>query len=92
MKLDIKEIAAFLDKQISQPESFASLEEVGEVLTVGDGVARIYGLDNVQAGEMVEFTSGVRGLALNLEHSSVGVESISCRECARVDGNNVIQL
>lgn len=73
MKLDIKEIAAVLDKQIAEPESFASLEEVGEVLTVGDGVARIYGLDNVQAGEMVEFSSGVHGLVLNLEHSSVGV-------------------
>jgi F-type H+-transporting ATPase subunit alpha len=73
MKLDIKEIAAFLDKQISEPESFASLEEVGEVLTVGDGVAKIYGLDNVQAGEMVEFSSGVQGLVLNLERNSVGV-------------------
>jgi F-type H+-transporting ATPase subunit alpha len=84
MKLDIKEIAAFLDKQISEPESFASLEEVGEVLTVGDGVARIYGLDNVQAGEMVEFSSGVQGLALNLEHSSVGVVVMG-------DDRNIIQ-
>ncbi len=73
MKFDIKEIGAFLDKQISDPESLASLEEMGEVLTVGDGVARVYGLDNAQAGEMVEFATGVHGLVLNLEHSSVGI-------------------
>jgi len=73
MKLDIKEIATFLDKQISDSDSFASLEEVGEVMTVGDGVVKIYGIDNVQAGEMVEFSSGLKGLALNLEHGSVGV-------------------
>ncbi|MGV2431996.1 MAG UNVERIFIED_CONTAM: F0F1 ATP synthase subunit alpha [Rickettsiaceae bacterium] len=73
MKFDIKEVGALLDKKIGKLDSFEKLEEVGEVIVVGDGVARIYGIDNVQAGEMVEFSSGVRGLALNLENSAVGV-------------------
>jgi F-type H+/Na+-transporting ATPase subunit alpha len=47
--------------------------EVGQVLSVGDGIARVYGLDNVQAGEMVEFENGVRGMALNLETDNVGI-------------------
>ncbi len=51
----------------------AEVTEVGQVLSVGDGIARVYGLDNVQAGEMVEFESGVRGMALNLEQDNVGV-------------------
>lgn len=73
MKFDAKEAAATIDRQLSKLDSFGSLEEVGEVIMVGDGVARIYGIDNVQAGEMVEFDSGVKGLALNLEADSVGV-------------------
>jgi F-type H+-transporting ATPase subunit alpha len=73
MKFNAKEAAATIDKQLSKLDSFGSLEEVGEVIMVGDGVARIYGIDNVQAGEMVEFDSGVKGLALNLEADSVGV-------------------
>src|SRR5262249_31512475 len=49
------------------------VSEVGQVLSVGDGIARVYGLDNVQAGEMVEFPGGIRGMALNLESDNVGV-------------------
>lgn len=73
MKFNAKEAAAAIDKQLSNLDSFGSLEEVGEVIMVGDGVARIYGLDKVCAGEMVVFDSGVKGLALNLEEDSVGV-------------------
>jgi hypothetical protein len=51
----------------------AEVSEVGQVLSVGDGIARVYGLDNVQAGEMVEFPGGVKGMALNLERDNVGV-------------------
>ena len=51
----------------------AEISEVGKVLTVGDGIARVYGLDNVQAGEMVEFSDGSKGMALNLESDNVGV-------------------
>ena len=73
MKFDVKEIAELLEKQISNIDSFAELTEVGHVLSVGDGVAKVYGIDNVQAGEMVEFASGVQGLALNLEEDAVGI-------------------
>lgn len=73
MKLNLNEMSTLLEKAISKEESFSNLSEVGQVLTVGDGVARVYGMDNVQAGEMVEFSSGVKGLALNLEEDSVGI-------------------
>lgn len=73
--MDIRpaEISAILKAQISNFGSEASVTEVGQVLSVGDGIARVYGLDKVQAGEMVEFESGVRGMALNLESDNVGV-------------------
>ena len=73
--MDIKpaEISAILKKQIADFGSEAEVAEVGQVLSVGDGIARVYGLDNVQAGEMVEFPGGVRGMALNLETDNVGV-------------------
>jgi len=73
MKFDVKEAAQLLEKKISGLKDFGKLDEIGEVISIGDGVAKIYGLDNVQAGEMVEFSSGVKGLALNLEQGSVGV-------------------
>lgn len=73
MKFDVKEAASILEKKISGLKDFGKLDEVGEVISVGDGVARVYGLDNVQAGEMVEFSSGLKGLALNLEEASVGI-------------------
>lgn len=67
------EISAILRQQLSNFNSAADLEEVGSVLQVGDGIARIYGLNNVQSGELVEFENGVRAIALNLEEDNVGV-------------------
>ncbi|MEZ5668148.1 MAG: F0F1 ATP synthase subunit alpha [Alphaproteobacteria bacterium] len=73
MEIRAAEISAILKKQIADFGSDTDVAEVGQVLSVGDGVARVYGLDNVQAGEMVEFADGVRGMALNLESDNVGV-------------------
>lgn len=72
--MDIKpsEISKILKEKIKNFGQEAEVSEVGQVLSVGDGIARIYGLDRVQAGEMVEFSSGVRGMALNLEADNVG--------------------
>ena len=67
------EISAILRQQLSNFNSSADLEEVGSVLQVGDGIARIYGLNNVQSGELVEFENGVKAIALNLEEDNVGV-------------------
>ncbi|MCX5477634.1 F0F1 ATP synthase subunit alpha [Kaistia geumhonensis] len=73
MDIRAAEISAILKEQIKNFGSEAQVSEVGQVLSVGDGIARIYGLDNVQAGEMVEFPGGTRGMALNLETDNVGV-------------------
>ncbi len=67
------EISAILRQQLSNFNANADLEEVGTVLQMGDGIARVYGLGNVRAGELVEFENGVRGIALNLEEDNVGV-------------------
>tara|TARA_R110000850_G_scaffold271031_2_gene404858 strand:+ start:253045 stop:254622 length:1578 start_codon:yes stop_codon:yes gene_type:complete len=67
------EVSAILKKQLSGFEASASLDEVGTVLTVGDGIARVYGLSNVQYGELVEFGGGLEGIVLNLEEDNVGV-------------------
>ncbi len=67
------EISAILKKQLSGFEASASLDEVGTVLTVGDGIARIYGLSNAEYGELVEFENGLEGIVLNLEEDNVGV-------------------
>lgn len=67
------EVSAILKQQLSGFEATASLDEVGTVLTVGDGIARVYGLSNAQYGELVEFTNGVEGIVLNLEEDNVGV-------------------
>src|SRR5574338_1682661 len=67
------EISAILRQQLSNFNAGADLEEVGTVLQVGDGIARIYGLNNVRAGELVEFDNGVKAVALNLEEDNVGV-------------------
>ncbi len=73
--MDIKpaEISAILKKQIADFGSEAEVAEVGQVLSVGDGIARVHGLDQVQAGEMVEFPGGIKGMALNLEIDNVGI-------------------
>jgi len=73
MDIRAAEISAILKDQIKNFGQEAEVSEVGQVLSVGDGIARVYGLDNVQAGEMVEFPGGVRGMALNLESDNVGV-------------------
>jgi F-type H+-transporting ATPase subunit alpha len=73
MDIRAAEISAILKDQIKNFGQEAEVTEVGQVLSVGDGIARVFGLDNVQAGEMVEFENGVRGMALNLESDNVGV-------------------
>ncbi|MBS3647695.1 F0F1 ATP synthase subunit alpha [Pseudaminobacter sp. 19-2017] len=73
MDIRAAEISAILKDQIKNFGKEAEVSEVGQVLSVGDGIARVYGLDNVQAGEMVEFPGGIRGMALNLETDNVGV-------------------
>ncbi|GAK74643.1 ATP synthase alpha chain [Nonlabens ulvanivorans] len=67
------EVSAILKQQLSGFDATASLDEVGTVLTVGDGIARVYGLSNAQYGELVAFTSGIEGIVLNLEEDNVGV-------------------
>ncbi|SLN13599.1 F0F1 ATP synthase subunit alpha [Oceanibacterium hippocampi] len=73
MDIRAAEISQILKQQIANFDAEAEVSEVGQVLSVGDGIARVYGLDKVQAGEMVEFPGGVKGLALNLETDNVGV-------------------
>ncbi|WP_417243434.1 F0F1 ATP synthase subunit alpha [Celeribacter sp.] len=73
MGIQAAEISAILKDQIKNFGKDAEVAEVGRVLSVGDGIARVYGLDNVQAGEMVEFPGGIRGMALNLENDNVGI-------------------
>jgi F-type H+-transporting ATPase subunit alpha len=73
MDIRAAEITSILKDQIKNFGKEAEVSEIGQVLSVGDGIARVYGLDNVQAGEMVEFPGGIRGMALNLEADNVGV-------------------
>ncbi len=73
MDIRAAEISSILKEQIENFGTEADVAEVGEVLSVGDGVARVYGLDNVQAGELVEFPGGIKGMALNLETDNVGI-------------------
>jgi F-type H+-transporting ATPase subunit alpha len=73
MQINPSEITKLLKEQIKNFGEKAEISEVGKVLSVGDGIARVYGLDNVEAGEMVEFDDGSKGMALNLESDNVGV-------------------
>ncbi|MEX2520801.1 MAG: F0F1 ATP synthase subunit alpha [Paracoccaceae bacterium] len=73
MSIQAAEISAILKEQIKNFGQDAQVAEIGRVLSVGDGIARVYGLDNCQAGEMVEFPGGIRGMALNLEADNVGI-------------------
>jgi F-type H+/Na+-transporting ATPase subunit alpha len=73
MEIHAAEISAILKQEIAHFGSEADVAEVGQVLSIGDGIARVYGLDTVQAGEMVAFPNGMRGMALNLESDNVGV-------------------
>jgi len=73
MQINPSEVTKILKEQIKKFGEKAEVSEVGQVLSVGDGIARVYGLDDVQAGEMVEFSTGIKGMALNLENDNVGV-------------------
>ena len=73
MGIQAAEISAILKEQIKNFGQEAEVAEVGRVLSVGDGIARVHGLDSVKAGEMVEFPGGIMGMALNLESDNVGV-------------------
>src|SRR3989337_1998064 len=73
MDIRAAEISRVIRDQIANFDADAQVSEVGSVLAVGDGIARLHGLDNVQAGEMVEFEGGIKGMALNLEADNVGV-------------------
>ena len=73
MDIRAAEISAIIKEQIASFGTEAEVAEVGQVLSVGDGIARVYGLDQVQAGEMVEFPGGIMGMTLNLEADNVGV-------------------
>ena len=73
MDINAAEISSILKKQIKDFGKEAEVSEIGQVLSVGDGIARVYGLDNVQAGELVEFPGGIAGMALNLEVDNVGI-------------------
>lgn len=72
-RLNLSEVTLSLENKISGLSSENEFVEVGKVLSIGDGIARVFGLESVQAGEMVEFSNGVKGMALNLEDSNVGV-------------------
>src|SRR5690606_38138455 len=73
MDIRAAEISKILKEQIANFGAEAEVSEVGKVLSVGDGIARVYGLDKVQAGELVEFPGGIKGMALNLEADNVGI-------------------
>ena len=73
MALALSEISRLLEQKISSSYSKLEIDEIGRVLSIGDGIARVYGLNKIQAGELVEFASGVKGMALNLESDNVGV-------------------
>ncbi len=73
MEFKVEEFSSILQKSIENFRTSAELKEIGEVIKVGDGIAKVYGLDNVQAGELVEFEAGVKGMALNLETDNVGI-------------------
>ena len=71
--ISAQELSSLLEQRISGHYSALDIDEIGRVLSVGDGIARVYGLNKIQAGEMVEFASGVKGMALNLENDNVGI-------------------
>lgn len=73
MASSLSEISVLLEEKISKTFSKLNIDEIGRVLSIGDGIARVYGLNKCQAGEMVEFANGVKGMALNLENDNVGV-------------------
>ena len=90
---DIKpdEISAILRQQLSNFNASADLEEVGTVLQVGDGIARVYGLNGVRSGELVEFENGTKAIALNLEEDNVGVVLMGDSKGIK-EGNKVMMM
>jgi len=82
------EVSAILKQQLTNFETKATLNEVGTVLQVGDGIARVYGLSNVQYGELVEFEDGLEGIVLNLEEDNVGVVLLGASTAIR-EGSTV---
>ena len=85
------EISEILKQQLKNFQSGAELEEAGTVLQVGDGIARIYGLSNVESNEMIEFESGIKGIVLNLEEDNVGAGLLGPSEDVK-EGDNVKRL
>ena len=73
MKISPEEISSIIREQIANFDTEVEVKEVGTVLSVGDGIARAYGLDEVMAGELVEFSEGSKGMVLNLEERNVGI-------------------
>ena len=73
MSINAEEISALIKQQIENYQSEVKVSDVGTVISVGDGIARAHGLDNVMAGELLEFSNGVMGMAQNLEESNVGI-------------------
>jgi F0F1-type ATP synthase alpha subunit len=71
--MSASELSGILEERIKHYYQSVPVDEVGKVLSIGDGIARVYGLNQVQAGEMVEFSCGVKGMTLNLENDNVGV-------------------
>ncbi len=90
MALNPSEVSEILEREISNIDQLGQLQEVGYVITVGDGIAKVYGIDNVQAGEMVKFDSGVKGMVLNLETDMVGVVIMGDDSSVR-QGNKVMR-
>jgi len=88
MEFKIEEFSNILQKTVENFHSVAELKEIGEVIKVGDGIAKVYGLDKVQAGELVEFDGGIKGMALNLEADNVGIVIFGNSEKIR-EGSNV---
>eukprot|EP00187_Rhodella_violacea_P012260 CAMPEP_0184709090 /NCGR_PEP_ID=MMETSP0314-20130426/333_1 /TAXON_ID=38298 /ORGANISM="Rhodella maculata, Strain CCMP 736" /LENGTH=556 /DNA_ID=CAMNT_0027170745 /DNA_START=39 /DNA_END=1709 /DNA_ORIENTATION=+ len=85
-RIGVAEVTSVIEDQVSNYYTKYDIQEVGRVLSIGDGIARVYGLNNVKAGEMVEFASGLKGMALNLENDNVGVVVFgSDREIAEGD-------
>ena len=82
------EISAILRQQLANVSTAAELEEIGTVLQVGDGIARVYGLSNARSGELVQFENGLRGIVLNLEEDNVGVVLMGSSDKIK-EGNTV---
>ncbi len=86
MKVNVAEISSILEQEINNKEQLSELDEVGHIITVGDGIAKIYGLNNVKSGEMLEFENEVKGIALNLEEDSVGAVLLGSENSVKEGG------